>query len=401
MAEAKRSRLLSLDVLRGLAVAGMIVVTNPGDWNQSFSQLQHAAWAGWTVTDLIFPTFLFAVGLALGLSFPRVAEDGGSRAALWWAVARRVILLILMGWALEVVSTAFRSMGATGAGVGDLSHLRIPGVLQRIGLCYGLAAALILSVGLDRRLGMIRVPVRAVVIAIAAILIGYAVVMLAVPVPGYGAGHLDPEGNMAAWIDRALFTPAHMWPLGSMAWGGPVVYDPEGLLATIPACVNVLAGALAAWAWRKNPANATWKIAAAGAILIVAGLALDPVFPINKRIWTSSFALLSTGAACVAFGAITMLLQIDIARRLSWPLRVLGANAIVAFVLSQLFVFFRGFQLFSQGEGKTGLQDWANGHMLLVITDPKLASLAVALLALTATVMLVWPLHRRGLHLKL
>ena len=401
MAHAQQSRLLSLDVLRGLAVAGMIVVTSPGDWNQTYPALQHAAWAGWTPTDLIFPTFLFAVGLALGLSFPRVVPDAAARAALWRAVARRVVLLVLMGLALELIYTGFRALGATGVGAGDLAHLRIPGVLQRIGLCYGLAAALILAAGHRAAARTILIPVRALLIAVVVILIGYAVIMLAVSVPGYGAGNLDPEGNLAAWIDRSVFTPSHLWPLGSVAWGGPVVYDPEGLLSTFPASVNVLAGVLAAWAWRRDPAGATWKIAATGAGLIFLGLVLDPVFPINKRIWTSSFALLSTGASGLAFAAVAVLLRADVAHRLSWPLRVLGANAIAAFVLSQLFGYARGFLLFDLNGELVGLQDWANAQALSLITDPKMASLAVALASLTVVVLMIWPLHRNRIHLRL
>ncbi|AQR62513.1 hypothetical protein BZG35_13305 [Brevundimonas sp. LM2] len=398
---AARPRLLSLDVLRGLAVAGMIVVTSPGDWNQTYGPLQHAAWHGWTLTDLIFPTFLFAVGLALGLSFPRVMQTRADRTAAWRTVARRVVLLIALGLALELIYTGLRTLGAPGVGPGDLAHLRLPGVLQRIGLCYGLVAALILATGGDADSRSVRIRPGVVLAAVVAILMAYAALMLTVPVPGFGPGQLDPEGNLAAWIDRAVFTPDHLWPLGSVEWGGPVVYDPEGLLSTLPACVNVCAGVLTAWVWTREGARSLLKVALVGAGLMLLGGTLDPLCPINKRLWTSSFALLSSGASALIFVAVTLLLRGEVAHRLSWPLRVLGANAIVAFVLSILFGYVRDVPIIAAESGPVGFRAWSNALTVGLIGDPKLASLAVALAALVAIVLIVWPLHRRGWHLRL
>ena len=399
--DSGKPRLMALDVLRGLAVAAMIVVTSPGDWNQTYAPLQHAAWHGWTPTDLIFPTFMFSVGLALGLSFPRVVADRAAWLGVWRAVARRVILLILLGLALELIYTGLRSLGAPGAGVGDMAHLRIPGVLQRIGLCYGLVATLILATGWDRGARAVRIRPWVIVVAAAVILVGYAVLMLFVSAPGFEPGSLDPEGNLASWIDRTIFTPSHLWPLGSIEWAGPVVYDPEGLLSTLPACVNVLAGILTIWAWRQRGGRSVLGIALAGTGLILLGLVIDPVFPINKRIWTSSFALLSSGASMLMFAAITHLLRAKLAERLSWPLRVLGANAIVAFVISILFGFVRDWPFIMSNGHLFGFREWSNAAVTHLIGDPKIASLTLALMALTAIVLIVWPFHKRGLHLRL
>lgn len=396
-----RERLTSLDVLRGLAVAGMIVVTSPGDWNNTYPPLLHADWAGWTPTDLIFPTFLFAVGMALGLSFPRDVSAPGSRGRLWAVILRRVVLLIGLGLALELVYTLFRTLGAPGPGPGDLAHLRIPGVLQRIGLCYGLAATAILLTALKPRDRLISVNARALVVVLVVILVGYALAMLMTPVPGHGAGQLDPEGNLAAWIDRSVFTPNHLWSLGSTEWAGPVVYDPEGLLSTLPATANVLAGVLTVWLWTRDPQKAVLRIAVCAGCLIGLGLLLDPVFPINKRIWTSSFALLSSGFSGLAFVVITLLLRTRILSRLSWPLKVLGANAILAFVMSQLFGFVRDYPFIAQKGALVGFQAWANSLAVSLVHDAKLASLTVALATLATLVLLLWPLHRKGWHLRL
>ena len=399
--DVSKPRWLALDVLRGLAVAGMILVTSPGDWNRAYWPLKHADWHGWTPTDIIFPTFLFAVGLALGLSFPLRLQDGSAPPALWARIGRRVVALIALGLALELVNVALRTLGAPGIGVGDLAHMRLPGVLQRIGLCYGLAALLIIATGIRRVEGSITINARAILIAIAIVLIGYWAAMTFVPVPGFGAGHLDPEGNLAAYIDRATFSVAHLWPLGSVEWSGPVVYDPEGLLSTFPATVNTLVGVLAARGWARDPDRALWRIALGGALLLIAGLLADHWFPINKRIWTSSFALLSSGLSALLLVMLAAVLRSAIMRRIAWPLLVLGGNAIAAFVLSILYGYLRGIPFIPHNGGYAGTQLWANDLVLAVLPDPYLASLVNAIAAVAIITGLVWLLHRRGVHLRL
>lgn len=379
-------RLIALDALRGLAVAGMIVANSPGSWSIAYSQLDHAAWNGFTATDMVFPTFLFAVGMAVGLSFPRPLSDA-NKARSWARLTRRTLALIALGLVLNLL-----------AGL-SLSHLRIPGILQRIGLCYAIGAGLVLLTARRRANGLAEVRVTAIAAAIAILLVGYWALLRFVPVPGFGAGRLDPEGNLAAFVDRALFTVPHMWAYGTDA-AGKVVYDPEGLLSTLPATANLLIGILAGYAWKHTPSQRTAiVIILAGAALVAAGLLIDPVFPINKRLWTSSFALLSSGVGAMLAGLLTLALRTASARTIAFPLRVLGGNAILAFVLSVLLDIFGSKHILAGGTQTP--QAWGFATALALIPDPKLASLACALAILALITAILWPLHRRAIHFRL
>lgn len=401
MSAGTANRLIVLDVLRGAAVAGMILVTSPGEWNDAYAPLRHAEWNGWTLADMVFPTFLFTVGMTLGLSFPRALSTPDARARLWRRVARRAAGLILLGLALNAVYTVAIPGIPVYIGHPGLAFVRIPGVLQRIAICYVAAVALILGFARKSPEGKLDINPRALAAAIVAMLLLYWVLMRFVPVPGYGIGRLDPEGNLAAYIDRAVFTPPHMWPLGSVNWGGPVVYDPEGLLSTVPAMTNTLIGVLAGWAWRRDARAAVPRIAIAGIALIAAGLLLDPVFPINKKIWTSSFALLSGGFSLLALAALGVLLRSVAAERLAMPFRVLGGNAVLAFSVSILLTKFSGAPWFRWNGETVTAQKWGDGVARSLIPDIHIASLACALAILALITLPLWPLHRRAIHFRL
>ena len=379
-------RLVALDVLRGLAVAGMILSNSPGSWTLRYRQLDHAPWNGFTATDMVFPTFLFSVGMAVALSFPR-PFSAADKARSWSRLAKRALSLIALGLFLNFL--------------GDLSvlHLRIPGILQRIGLCYALGTGLVLLTLRRRGDGLAAINRGAVSSAIVMLLLGYWVLLRFVPVPGYGAGHLDPAGNLAAYVDRTLWTVPHLWPYGTDA-AGAVVYDPEGLLSTLPATANLLFGILAGVAWKQAPEQRTaWLIGAAGTVLIVAGLLLDPVLPINKRIWTSSFALLSSGISAVVLAVLTVALESAAARTIAMPLRVLGGNAMLAFVLSILLGIFGGYAILRGGTLTP--QGWGLEMAEKIIAAPMLASLACAIAILALITAAIWPLHKRAIHWRL
>lgn len=387
------ARVVALDVLRGLAVAGMILVTSPGSWDCSYAPLKHAAWNGWTLADLVFPTFLFCVGMAIGLSAPRLRAGRQASAALWSKVARRTGLLILLGLVLNALPSF------------DLPHLRIPGILQRIGLCYALASAIALLPAKPAADGGLRINVGAVALAAVALLVGYWALLAFTPVPGFGVGGLDSNGSLPAFIDRAVFTIPHLWPYG-LTEGVGVTYDPEGLLSTLPATVNVLVGvivaALLAKSERGGKAAAGLPLLALGAALVVVGLALDPVVPVNKRIWTSSFALFSSGASLVALVVLQAVLRVRAIEVLAAPLKVLGGNAILAFVVSQVLGACAGLVL-AHRPGGTDLTPQGFGYETAqrLTADPYLASFLCALAILALITAVIVPLHRRGIHLRL
>jgi predicted acyltransferase len=216
--------------------------------------------------------------------------------------------------------------------------------------------------------------------------------MTFVAAPGHAPGDLSPEGNLAGWIDRITVTTHHMYRYGTDA-AGNIVYDPEGLLSTLPALVNVLLGMLAAMWWKRDPARATMRILLAGVILAVIGYAWSLGFPLNKKLWTSSFALWTSGLSAIVFAGCIVASRSEAVRKALWPLDVLGMNAILGYMLSLLL---------SLAMIRTGFQAWAwHGLEALMPGNLLLASFLFALGLLLVVLALLIPLHRRGIHLRL
>src|SRR5690349_5400111 len=263
-----RDRLVSLDAFRGLAIAAMILVSTPGTWAAVYPALDHAAWNGWTPTDLVFPFLLFALGAAVPFALGNRRDDGRSP---WIHVARRTLILAALGLILNAIEAPPTMTAAT---------FRIPGVLQRIAIVYAVTA--IVAGALSRR---------AQAALTAALLLGYWLALTSVPVPGVGAGVLTAAGNLASFVDRAIFGRHMLY----------ATFDPEGLLSTVPAVATALLGVLAGASirGRKGAAPSLWLFAA-GVASMAAGLLWGRVFPINKNLWTSSFALFSAGLSAQA-----------------------------------------------------------------------------------------------------
>jgi len=298
MAAPSRRRLESLDAFRGLAVAGMVLVNNPGDWSQVYWPLDHAKWNGWTPTDLIFPFFLFIVGVSITFS-----RRTGVAAA-----ARRALVLLGIGLFMYAYPTF------------DFATSRWPGVLQRIGVVYFCAF-------LAKRL----LGVRGRIVLTALLLVGYWLVMTRIPVPGVGPANLWPQTNLGAWLDRTL--------MGGHLWSGSNTWDPEGILSTFPAVATALLG-LFAGEWLRSARSGRQKargLYAAGALLTAAGLLWGLRFPINKNLWTSSYVLFTGGAAALLLALVYELVDLGGHRRWARPLVVCGRNAITLFVASGLF----------------------------------------------------------------
>ena len=361
-------RLGSLDAFRGLTVAAMLLVNNPGTWSAIYPPLRHAEWHGWTPTDLIFPFFLFIVGVSMAFSLVRRLESGAGRGALLRKAARRAAILFALGLVMHAFPDYLH-----------LSHLRIPGVLQRIALAY-LAATLIL-------LGTRR---RGQFVAAALLLAGYWLLVTRVPVPGSGPGVLEPGRDLGAWIDRAVFGEAHLWA-SSGTW------DPEGLLSTLPAIATVLTGLFAGYLLR-GPLPVTRKLASligAGLLLTGAGLAWNASFPINKSLWTSSYVLFTSGLAFLALAACWLLIDVRGIRRWAAPFVAFGMNAIAAFFLSGLFA--RGLTLIRlpAGTETVPLKTLIYRSLFEPAGPPALASLLFALTFVLVWMVLMAALYRR------
>jgi predicted acyltransferase len=308
----------------------MVLVNNPGDWGNLYSQLEHAKWNGWTFTDCIFPFFLFIGGVAMALSLGRLAAAGADRPRLLMKLAKRAALIFLIGFLLNFMPYF------------NVEKVRIPGVLQRIALCTLLAAPIVVYCGWRAQLAII-----------AALLTLYSALMLLVPVPGIGAGVLEPGQDFGAWIDRAL--------LGKHLWVQSKTWDPEGLVSTLPALCSQLFGVLAGrWlAANVNRTEQTVWMLLAGLLCLWIGVMLDTILmPINKSLWTPSYCFLMTGWALVVFSAFYWLLDVnpynavrEAAARWSKPFIIYGMNALFIFALSGFVAKMFGYIKFTQPDG--------------------------------------------------
>ncbi|HET7274512.1 MAG TPA: heparan-alpha-glucosaminide N-acetyltransferase domain-containing protein [Longimicrobiaceae bacterium] len=368
------ARLVSLDVFRGITIAGMLLVNNPGSWARIYSTLRHAEWNGWTPTDLIFPFFLFIVGVAMTFSFGKMRERGAARGELLAKSAKRALILFVLGLILH----SFPWWGV------DLGTLRIPGVLQRIALAYLLASVIILWTD-----------ARGQATAAAAIVLGYWAVMAWVPVPGIGAGVWEPGQDIGAYIDRLVFGTEHLWSQ-SRTW------DPEGLLSTIPAVASVLLGALTGH-WLRSDRTATLKTAgllAAGVAALILGLAWGAVFPINKSLWTSSYVVFTGGMALLFLAGCYWLVDVKGYRRWSQPFVIFGMNAIAAFFLSGIFARVLGMIQVPAPEGTVSLKARIYAGLLGTGLPPIDASLAFAVLFVLFWLAVMAIFYRKGIFIK-
>ena len=368
---AAAARLTSLDVFRGLTMASMVIVNNPGDWATVYWPLLHAEWHGLTPTDLIFPFFLFIVGVAITLS---------RRSAGWGSIVRRGAIIFALGLFLN------------GYPRFDLSTWRVPGVLQRIAICYVIAAAVFKVTAGDRRRQAITLGGAGCALALA-----YYAVMMLVPPPGGVAGDLTPEGNLGAHIDRALFG-RHMWRPN---------WDPEGLLSTIPSIATtlfgVVCGLLLTPTFRLKAEatglsnRATSALAVLGILGILIGLAWHPFFPINKNLWTSSFVFVTAGAAALLLALCYWTIDVKGWRWWTQPFVILGANAITLYVLSGLLADTLGALTVAQADGTAvPLGRHLYQNFFLPIASPKNASLLYACANLVVLfVPLAWMYRRR------
>ncbi len=376
-AKPHSERLFCLDIFRGLAVAGMIVVDNPGSDDLAYWPIKHADWNGWTPADFIFPSFLFLVGISMVFSFAARLQRGESRKQILFHAFKRSLILIAIG--LFVNASPIIGL--------DFHTWRFEGVTQRIALCYFAAAILVLW---SNRRGTL--------IAICACLLGYWAILRFAPVPGFGhpvrdIPFMDPDRNLAAWLDRKLF-------MGHLYNG---TRDPEGILSTIPAVATTLIGVLTGYWLRseRSPAAKAMGMLCAGILGLVAGKFWNIWFPINKNLWTSSFALFSGGFALVFLSVLYWALEIKKWRG-AWtmPILVFGMNAIAGFVADS-FVYGPGYSFTVNGpNGPVTWHDAAQAKLVSLGAGAANASLIYSLVAVLFCWILLWLLWRKQIFLK-
>lgn len=385
-------RLVALDVFRGLTVVGMLLVNNPGSWGAIYPPLEHAPWHGWTPTDLIFPFFLFIVGVTTHLSLrKREPQEMVPR------IIRRGLMIVLVGLLLNAFP--FFWWGKIAGNVDPslwerivyrAQHLRFAGVLQRIGIAYMAAALLTLRTTRKQQFAIVT-----------SILIGYWLLMTLVPVPGtgtIGALLLDqPDKTLAAWVDRALLGTNHIWA-SSKTW------DPEGPLSTIPAVATVMLGIFAGrWLTEKRRplVERIVGLYGAGCLAMVGASLWSWVFPINKNLWTSTYVIFTAGFACVVLA--TCLWIIDVHQIHGWtkPFVIYGVNPLIAFVGTGVMARLTDSLLKISLGGKTVSLHQASYQLWFQPYFPdKFASLLWALCFITLWLGILAVLYRRNIIVK-
>ncbi len=471
MTSTAQQRLISLDVFRGMTIAGMVLVNNPGTWSAIYSPLEHAPWHGITPTDYIFPFFLFIVGVAIPIALGKRLEAGMTRDVYLKIFSRsvsifavgllismipffdfgkteipylvKILLVLSFSAALFLYLWGKRTQAGIVAGVSALivaafwlagtpivwynfQMMRIPGVLQRIAVCYLIVSLIFLHTNWKQQ----------TVIGVALLLIYWALMTL-VAVPGCEVTTIDDKAcNLAAWLDRTILTENHMWRQAK-------VFDPEGILSTIPALVTTISGVLTGIWLKSEPRavatgflppeetsdvpdapgsdNSTVRsndveknpVATApgsdkavgifffGTVLLAIGWSWSLLFPLNKSLWTSSYVVYTSGLALLTLGFCYWLIDVKGYKRWSKPFVVFGVNALALFAFSGLMARLMGMIRIAGADGKeTTLQGWIFKNLFLSWASPINASLAYAICFILFWLFLMWLLYRRRIFIK-
>ncbi len=357
-------RLISLDVFRGATMAAMIMVNDPGSWDVIYTQLAHAEWEGCTFTDLIFPFFLFIVGVSIPIVFTRAMVKGGNKKELLIKTLKRGLLIFAIGVLLNYPPDF------------ELVNIRIPGVLQRISIVYVVCAFIFLYASRRMQYAWFAV-----------ILLGYYLLMNFVPVPGIGPATLELEHNFAAWFDRLILN-------GHLSWDGRGTYDITGIFTSIPAIPSGLAGVLAGRLLidsRSDDKTKVIRLLIAGNALMLAGWAFGYYFPIIRNVWSSSYTVYTSGIALICFAALYWFVDVlQFNKRLAFFI-AFGRNALIAYA---------GSTLFSDLTQETGFKQWMFNDVLSTFLNSYNASLLYSLLSLGLISIPVWWMYKRKIVIK-
>ncbi|KLT64514.1 acyltransferase family protein [Pedobacter sp. BMA] len=385
MTEPKQ-RLLSLDFFRGLTVAAMILVNNPGSWGHIYAPLEHAEWNGCTPTDLIFPFFLWIVGVSIAFAMGNSKKDPANHSKVILKAVKRGVILYLLGFFLAIFGKLMAVIMDGKSLLEAFQTVRILGVLQRIGIVFIISSIIFLKCSTKT--------IFRVFIAILAI---YWALMTFVPVPGVGYPNLEKETNLAAWIDRGILTEAHTWA-SSKTW------DPEGVLSTLPAVGTCLFGILVGvWMRRKDvdhPTKVAWLFTI-GIASVILGLLWDLQFPINKALWTSSYVLYAGGLAAVGLALCYWLIDVQGYKKITTPFVVYGVNAITVFFLAGLMPRLLNFIKISNADGsKTPLLEKFYSTCYTPFFSPINASLVWAISYVLGFYVLLYFMYKRNIIIK-
>lgn len=379
---SEQKRLLSLDVFRGMTIAGMVLVNNPGTWSAVYDPLEHAEWNGWTPTDFIFPFFVFIVGTSITLSLGKKVENNTFAKDIYWKIIKRSLIIFALG--LFLATFPFYNF-SKGEWI-DPANVRIMGVLQRIAICYLVSSLLFIHTNWKQQ-----------AIIAGLLLLAYWALMTVINVPGCEITTFnDKTCNLAAYVDRLILTEAHIWKSAK-------VYDPEGLLSTIPSIATCLAGVLCGH-WFRQERSDLDKVSGMfffGSGLMAIGWIWNFWFPINKALWTSSYVLYMAGLALIFLAACYWLIDIKGFTKWTKPFLIFGVNAIALFVGSGIMARILGLIKLPSADGKgISLQQFIFDNIFLSLATPINASLMYAICFILCWLFLMWLLYRKQIYIK-
>lgn len=387
ISQLPKHRLLAIDALRGITITAMILVNNPGSWSHIYSPLKHASWHGWTLTDLIFPFFVFIVGISIHISITRQLAIGTAKYQIIKHAAIRMIKLILLGWFLALFYYSFTQPDYNWFEQ-RFSALRFMGVLQRIGLVYFVSVILALYCHTLAR-----------ILSFVGILIAYWLALAFIPYSDSSGnvytGLLEYGNSLSAWLDNAVFPSKHLY----YAQATPFAFDPEGLLSTLPAIATCLSGIVVGqWLMltTKSTQFKSMVLVAIGLLLVVFGEVTGLYFPINKALWTSSYVLLSSGYACVALGILMWIVDVRETKNWTAPFIVFGANSIAFFMFAGIVARI----LIMIPVAETSLKGWLYQTLYQPLLGNMNGSLGFAISFLIVSYLVMLWMYRKGIFWK-
>ena len=375
-------RLLSLDVFRGATVAGMMMVNNPGSWSFIYPPFKHAEWNGWTFTDLIFPFFLWIVGVAMTYSFSKRIEQGADRNKLMIHTLQRAMTIFAIGLFLNGFP-----FGLLFGHQFSWATIRIPGVLQRIAICYLIAGSIVLYTS---RLWQVRWTMIFLVV--------YWILIKSVPVPEFGAGAIEHAKGSLAWYLDSILLSGHTWA-GAPAPG----FDPEGIFSTLPAIATTLFGVLTGHFIRsdRTPEEKTGWMFVAGNTLIFIGAVMDYWLPINKNLWTSTYSIFMAGMALDIFAFCYWVIDVKGHTRWAKPFQIYGMNAITMFALAGLIGRLTAQIKWSGADGTLiTLKTWYYQTFFVWIGDPMFASFLHSVAFMLGLYVIAWVMYKYNIIIK-
>jgi predicted acyltransferase len=369
----EKQRLISLDFFRGLTMAAMVLVNNPGDWSHIYAPLEHSKWNGCTPTDLIFPFFLFMVGVSIVYAIGSKKEDKTLRRKIILKAFRRSITLYIIFTLLSLIPDF------------DFAYFRIPGVLPRIAIVFFISVIIYIYTNFKQWFWLFSI-----------ILIAYCFLMTVVPVPGIGYAALEPGKNLAAWLDNIILTPKQMWSQ-TKTW------DPEGILSTLPSIATCLYGMMVGSTLKRTDKTESEKVAwllTFAFFSLIAALIWNNWFPINKALWTSSFVLYTGGLATAGLTVSYWLIDVHKRRKYITPFIAYGSNAITAYVAADAVLIVLGLIHVNLHGHTTNLQDYLYQTIFVPNFSPINASLAGAITYVLILMIPMLILYKKKIFIK-